>query len=57
MSKDLTSEFTKTMGEQTGSAKTHLDSAIVPSFLWQTLYGETSKLHELFSKDLSNLIA
>lgn len=30
MSKDLTSEFTKTMGEQTGSAKTHLDSAIVP---------------------------
>jgi hypothetical protein len=31
MSKDITSEFTKTLGEQSGNARSHLDSVIVSS--------------------------
>jgi len=29
MSKDISGEFNKTLGEQSGSAKTHLDSVVV----------------------------
>lgn len=34
MSKDITAEFNKTFGEQSRNAKSHLNSAIVPSKLF-----------------------